>query len=135
MERAFTQIRKALYPGQDEAKPLSGLPLNKPPVKPTLIPLVCILNLACASGSKPPAEKHYPLTGKVVSVNAKEQTAAVDAAAIPNFMEAMTMDYPIESKAEFEALHAGDQITATVDVSADGVYTLTHIKTRSAAKK
>jgi Cu/Ag efflux protein CusF len=109
--------------------------MNKPPVKPTLLFLACLLNMACASGSKPAVEKHYPLTGKVVSVNAKEQTAAVDAAAIPNFMEAMTMDYPIKSKAEFEALHAGDQITATVDVSADGVYTLTQIKTRPAAKK
>jgi Cu/Ag efflux protein CusF len=100
-------------------------------VKPTLVFLACILIVACA-GSR---EKHYALTGKVVSLNAKEQTAAVDAAAIPNFMEAMTMDYPIKSKAEFEALHAGDQITATVDVSAVGVYTLTHIKTQPAGKK
>jgi len=104
-------------------------------VKPTLIALVCILNLACARVPKPPAEKHYALTGKIVSLNAKEQTAAVDAAAIPNFMEAMTMDYPIKSKAEFDALHAGDQIAATVDVSADAVYTLTDIKTRPAAQK
>ena len=100
-------------------------------MKPTLVFLACILIVACA-GSR---EKHYALTGKVVSLNAKEQTAAVDAAAIPNFMEAMTMDYPIKSKAEFAALHAGDRITATVDVSADGNYTLTHIKTQPAAKK
>lgn len=66
----------------------------------------------------------------MVSLDAKEQSAAIDAAAIPNFMEAMTMDYPIASKAEFATLHAGDRITASVDVSDDGSYSLSQIKVR-----
>jgi Cu/Ag efflux protein CusF len=109
--------------------------VDKPPVKSTLVILAYILCLSCARGAKAPPDKHYQLTGKVVSLDAKEQTAAVDAAAIPNFMEAMTMDYPIKSKAEFDSLHKGDQITATVDVSPDGIYALSHIKTQPAAKK
>jgi Cu/Ag efflux protein CusF len=31
-------------------------------------------------------------------------------------MEAMTMDYPVKDQVEFDALHAGDRITATVFV-------------------
>jgi hypothetical protein len=47
------------------------------------------------------------------------------------------MDYPIASKAEFASLHPGDRITATVDVSDDGSYSLSQIKVQPppAAKK
>lgn len=104
-------------------------------MKIILATLALVCCLACARSAKPAPEKHYPLTGKVVSVNAQEQTAAIDAAAIPNFMEAMTMDYPIASKAEFAALHRGDRITATVNVSDDGSYNLSQIKVQPAAPK
>jgi Cu/Ag efflux protein CusF len=97
-------------------------------VKPILIIPALILFLACAHGSKPAPQKHYSLSGKVVSLDAKEQSAAIDAAAIPHFMEAMTMDYPIASKAEFATLHPGERITASVDVSDDGSYSLSQIK-------
>lgn len=93
------------------------------------------LLLGCAPASKPAPQKHYELTGKVVSVDAKEQSAAIDAAAIKGYMEAMTMDYPIHSKEEFASLHPGDHITATVDVGDDGSYTLSHIKILPAAQK
>jgi protein SCO1/2 len=73
------------------------------------------------------------LTGKVVSVNAKDQTVAIDGAAIPNFMEAMTMDYPVKEKADLEPLHTGDRISATVDVSDDGSYSLSHIQVQPIA--
>lgn len=108
---------------------------NKVYVKTILISLALACCLACARGAKPVAEKHYQLTGKVVSVNAKEQTAAIDGAAIPNFMEAMTMEYPIASKAELATLHPGDRITATVNVSDDGTYNLSQIKPQPAAQK
>ena len=96
---------------------------------------VFLLSIACAHPAKPAPQKHYPLTGKVVSIDSKDQTAAIDAAAIKNFMEAMTMDYPIQSKSEFAALHPGDQITAIVDVNDDGSYTLSRIKVVAAVKK
>ena len=73
-------------------------------------------------------EKHYPLTGKIVALNPKDHTATVDAAAVPNFMEAMTMEYPIRSKSEFDALHVGDRIQATVNVREDGLYDLSNIR-------
>jgi Cu/Ag efflux protein CusF len=104
-------------------------------VKPIFLLLTFIACIACAHTEKSGPEKHYPVTGKIVSVNSKEQSALIDAAAIPNFMEAMTMDYPIKSKAEFESLHAGDLITGTLDVATDGIFTLSHIKIQAAAKK
>jgi protein SCO1 len=95
-----------------------------------LIPL--LFSLACSSAPKNAAQKHYPLTGKVVSVDPKDQTASINAAAIPGYMEAMTMDYPIESKNELASLHPGDHITATIDVNEDGTYLLSHIKVQPA---
>jgi protein SCO1/2 len=104
-------------------------------VKPIIAIFLFFLSLSCASANKSVAKKHYPVIGKVISVDTKGQTAAIDAAAIPGFMEAMTMDYPIASKAECEALHAGDHITGTLDVYDDGSYTLSHIKNQPAAAK
>ncbi len=104
-------------------------------MKTTLILLAFVLCLACTHAAKSPPQKHYQLTGRVVSVNAKEQTAAIDAAAIPSFMEAMTMEYPIASKAEFATLQPGEHITATVNVSDDGSYNLSQIKPQTAAAK
>ena len=76
-------------------------------------------------------ERHYPLTGKVVALNQQSQTATVDAAAIPNYMEAMTMEYPVKSKSDFQALHVGERISATVDVSSDDRYALSNIKAQA----
>ncbi len=76
--------------------------------------------------SKP--DRHYALTGKVVSINAEHQTATIDAAAIPNYMEAMTMEYPVQSKADLAAMKVGERITATVDVTPDESYSLSHVK-------
>ena len=79
--------------------------------------------------------RHYQLSGKVIGLNAKEQTATVDASAVPGFMEAMTMDYPIASKAEFQTLRVGDKIKATLNVSASGdEYNLTAIQKQNASQ-
>jgi Cu/Ag efflux protein CusF len=94
---------------------------------------VALLLLALALGACGRApesagpQKHYALTGKVVALNPKDHTATIDAAAIPNYMEAMTMEYPIRSKSEFEALHVGERIEATVNVREDGIYDLSGI--------
>ncbi len=87
------------------------------------------LGIAACSQPKPKvAQKHYPLTGKVVSIDLKERTAMVDAAAIPDFMEAMKMDYPIASPTELKTLRVGENIDATVNVGDDGSYTLSNIR-------
>lgn len=92
--------------------------------------LFCLALVACSR--KPEAsgpERHYQLSGRVVALDVKHQSATIDAAAIPNFMEAMTMEYPVKSKAEFSALRVGDKITASLDVSAAGdTYKLSSIQ-------
>ena len=56
------------------------------------------------------------------------RVATIDAAAIPNYMGAMTMEYPIKSKSEFQSLHAGEQITATLDVAGNDSYSVSNVK-------
>ena len=94
---------------------------------PSSVFLAALLLASCGGSPEPSAQRHYALKGKIVALNAQDRTAAVNAAAIPNFMEAMTMDYPIKSKSDFTRLHVGDSITATVDVSNDGLYSLSDI--------
>ena len=71
--------------------------------------------------------KHYHVSGTVVSVNEKDQSASIDAAAIPDYMEAMKMDYPIAQKSDFRKIHAGDHIEGTLDVYESGDYTISSI--------
>ncbi len=79
-------------------------------------------------------EQHYRLSGQVVAIDAKHRTATVAGAAIPNFMEAMTMEYPVQSKAEFNSLHVGEKIQATLNVSASGDSYLSDIQQQNARK-
>lgn len=114
--------------------PVTRYPCGWDPVRLIFTVALILFLGACSRSSEVRAEHHYPLTGKVVSLNAKDHTASVDAAAIPNFMEAMTMDYPVRSETEFNSLHVGDKIAATVDVGDDGGYGLSHIKVQGPAK-
>jgi len=86
---------------------------------------------ACSQPAAKPSVKQYPLTGKVVSIDLKERTAKIDAAAIPGYMGAMTMDYPIASDADLAALKPGENISATVSVSSDDSYSLSGIHERT----
>lgn len=80
-------------------------------------------------------QNHYAFSGQIVSLNAKSQTANINAAAIPNYMEAMTMEYPVSSKTEFNKLHVGDKITATLNVSASGDdYNLSNVQKQTRSK-
>ena len=97
--------------------------------------LACALTVACSSHRTETSgpQKHYTLTGEILSLDPKAQTANINAAAIPNYMDAMAMDYPIQSKAEFNTLHVGDKIKATLNVSASGDdYNVSNIQKQSA---
>jgi Cu/Ag efflux protein CusF len=72
-------------------------------------------------------EKHYTMRGVILSLDAKNQTANIDHEAIEGWMEAMTMDYPVRSKADFSRLHTGEHITATINVRGTD-YDLTNIQ-------
>jgi protein SCO1/2 len=75
-----------------------------------------IFLLACGDGrektaEKPvsvPGEKVYVMKGTIVSRNAEANSLSIDHEAIPGFMEAMTMDYPVRGSevASLPADHA-----------------------------
>lgn len=89
---------------------------------------------SCSSRREPAAaEKRYQLSGVVLDLDPKLQTANIQHGPIAGWMEAMTMDYPIRSKTEFAALRAGDHITATVNVRGTD-YDLTEIKKQKTDK-
>ncbi len=60
--------------------------------------------------------KRYPVRGKVMGVNLSAGEVELDAAAIPGYMDAMTMPYRIPSPQVLGELHPGDTITATLVV-------------------
>ncbi len=60
--------------------------------------------------------QRYQLHGQIVQVDAKAHAALIKHQKIEGWMEAMTMEFPVKDEREFQALHAGDQITATVFV-------------------
>ncbi len=81
---------------------------------------------APASPSSSPAQapaqagvKRYQLKGTVVSVDRSQKHLIIDHEAIPGFMGAMTMPYPVVDDATFDRVAPGDQITADVVVIGD----------------
>ncbi|HJU11248.1 MAG TPA: copper-binding protein [Candidatus Binataceae bacterium] len=74
---------------------------------------------APASASVPSVAKRYHLKGKVVSIDKRAKMADIDSEAIPDFMEAMTMPYPVKPEGELDKLHPGDVITGDIVVQDD----------------
>ena len=54
------------------------------------------------------------MSGEIVSVDHKSQTATVKHGKIDGWMEAMTMEYPVKDKQAFAGLKAGEKIQAKV---------------------
>ncbi len=80
-----------------------------------IAPCLALVPVACTK--KGPTEKRFALTGKVISLDAQNQSAVVDANTIPGFMDAMAMDYKIKNPAEFKPLQIGDLISADVVIA------------------
>jgi len=95
-------------------------------ITPMLTALLLALVLA-GCGEKQPPVKRYPMQGLVKAVDAKAKTATIDAGKVGDWMEAMTMEYPVKPDAELDKLHIGDRIEATVVVS-DLKYYVTDVK-------
>jgi Cu/Ag efflux protein CusF len=95
---------------------------------------VCFVLLAGLLGCGKPAdqagkkaEKRYEMRGEVIRVDEANQTANIKHEKIADWMDAMTMDFPIQPKEEFKKFKAGDRITGTVVVK-DMDYYLTDIR-------
>lgn len=82
---------------------------------------------ACGSRQSAPAVKRYAMTGKVLSVAKEGGSATIDANAIPGWMGAMAMPYPIPDQKALANLAAGDEISADLVVTTDGKYHLENV--------
>ena len=97
-----------------------------------VIVLVAALAAGCGGEveSKPlsePGERLYDLTGKIVSRDAGDNTLRIDHQAIPDFMQAMTMDFTVRG-ADVATLPAdGSTVVAKLHVTDRG-YWLTEVR-------
>jgi Cu/Ag efflux protein CusF len=87
--------------------------------------LALLLVLIGCGGS--PAARRLPMHGEVKALDPASKTATIAAGKIDDWMEAMTMEYAVKPDAEFQKLHVGDKIDATVVVE-DVKYYVTDIK-------
>ncbi|HEV2645160.1 MAG TPA: SCO family protein [Acidobacteriaceae bacterium] len=58
------------------------------------------------------AVKTFAIHGRIVSVDAAKGSVVLNAAAVPGFMEAMTMSYKLKDSSIVGELHSGDMISA-----------------------
>ena len=86
--------------------------------------VLCALLAAAFAGcgEKKAEAKRYPMQGEVKSLDPSTRTATIAAGKIGDWMEAMTMEYPVKPDGEFQKLHVGDRIEATVVVSGADYY-------------
>ena len=89
--------------------------------------LVLSVAIGLAACGRKAESKRYPMQGEVKALDASAKTATIAAGKIGDWMEAMTMEYPVKPDGEFQKLHVGDKIEATVVVS-DPAYYVTDIK-------
>ena len=62
------------------------------------------------------ATETYDLRGEVIRLVPEDQVAVIKHEDIGDWMKAMTMDFPVKDKAEFDKLTPGAQIEAKVKV-------------------
>ena len=92
----------------------------------TLLLGFALLLVGCASKPEP---KRYPMQGEIKALDPTSKTATIAAGKIGDWMEAMTMEYPVKPDPEFQKLHVGDKIEATVVVADPGYY-VTDVKVK-----
>src|SRR5688572_26213512 len=96
----------------------------------TLIVLMtACVNRGPTENGPSPNVKRYRLKGKVVAVDREKKRARIDHEAIEGFMEAMTMDFPIQADWVWDNLTPGSEVRAelVVDSSATEPYWLENV--------
>ena len=78
--------------------------------------LFVLLAALAGCAKPPPPAKEYLLKGEIKKLDPAGQLATVEGEKIEGWMDAMTMDYPVKDKREFQKLKVGDRINAKVTV-------------------
>jgi len=96
-----------------------------------LLAVIALFLVACAKSEPKPlsenGEKLYTLKGKILSRDASDNSLRLDHEAVPGFMEAMTMDYPVRGAKVQELPPDKSKIVARLHVN-DDRYWLTDVK-------
>lgn len=72
--------------------------------------------------TKDEAVKQYALHGEVLRLDSQGKIAAIKHQKIGDWMEAMTMEFPVKDAAEFGKLREGERIDATVFVQGNNYW-------------
>jgi len=89
---------------------------------------------AAGCGERAPEPKRYSMQGEIKALDAATKIRQIAHGKIGDWMEAMTMEYPVKPDSEFQKLHVGDRIDATV-VVADLNYYVTDVKVSPASPR
>jgi protein SCO1 len=81
-----------------------------------------MIALAACQTEKPAPQQHFDLKGKVVAVNKNEGTITLAHEAIPGYMPAMTMEYPVKDQWVFNVVKPGQTLEASLVVGRDGAW-------------
>jgi len=76
--------------------------------------LAAVLLIGCSQKPAPKPPIEYQMRGEVIRVDPSAQLATIKGEEIQGWMPAMTMEYPVKNKQEFQKLKAGEQIQAKV---------------------
>ena len=81
--------------------------------------LLCSFLVFAGACSHREQARQLPFRGTVVAIDPNAKVASIHNEDVPGWMTAMTMEYPTENAAEFQSLHPGDKIEATVNITPD----------------
>jgi Cu/Ag efflux protein CusF len=76
--------------------------------------LAAVLLIGCSQKPAPKPPVEYQMRGEVIRLDPSARLATIKGEEIQGWMPAMTMEYPIKDKQEFQKLKAGEQIQAKV---------------------
>jgi len=85
------------------------------------------MSIATKASDRPAPTQRYTLRGRVVSLDRAGRTVTVDGEAIPGFMGAMMMSYPVKNERLLDHLSPSDHIDATI-VRVGDEYWLENVK-------
>lgn len=72
--------------------------------------------VSCGERKASRAERTCEVRGEVIRLDAQVRTAVVKHEKICDWMEAMSMEFPVRKQSDFDLLKPGQKITATVHI-------------------
>ena len=95
---------------------------------PLLALAIFLADCGGAATAKKEDGKRYEMKGQIMAIDPATKTATIAHGQIGDWMGPMAMEYSVQPDAEFQKLHVGDKIEATVVVVSDVKYYVTDVK-------